>query len=445
MSLTSYSYIEIVQDEKFGFNSTVIEAILKDWSVVSESVYVYHNLCSKENGSPRDPHYHLLLHFNSPQPHINTVNHIESVCKANGFNLSLPDQCYQKMRGRGHKGWCACLNYYTHRDEHADHPWKHVYPVSSIIASYDISADLEIGHDNKVKSNKKKDLKITEVKKSDVFNAVSSYGFAAIKNFDRFQIRQYMSEIQDGLDDWLDSIGRRHETRTIFISGSSAIGKDNFARYLANCLGYTGSQIYETERGEHVVDGYDVTKHRVVLFTEARDSVFKFDQFLSFTEPHRVAVNSARYHNKLVVADYIIITSSKPISSWYDNARRKLEDPWQFFRRIPYLFHLDKDRVTFYESSYNLFHHDKVYQDFPYVPCAFTNNRFSDIANKSSLPVYYDRPERSVPEFETFLYMLGFVPMTAVIGTSSVTEDCLDRRCLRDLYDVGLFQIDSID
>lgn len=361
LSSKSTGYIEITQDCSYGWTIDSVNKFLDGWSAVMKYAYILHDKDHKEDGSPRNPHIHLLIKFVSR-------SYPWSAIIARAKAVALPDDCITPNRLQKVKGWAAALNYLTHRDEHLF--YKHVYDSSEVISNFDWQLECE-------KYHSEKDLKTSNLREKEIIEGIFS-GTIKEYNLDKFmsnyEIVKYDSSIAKAFKHvTLKSFKEERNMEVMFVTGPSGVGKDTFAVDWAQ---KNGLDYYRTNNNPDTpFDNY--RGEPVIIWSDARDDIMKPHNLHQLLDNHYSSMQKSRYHDKYIAAKYLIITSIKPIEEWYSQFYRKeSEDITQLYRRVHTVFIMSADVVKIKvfnqkTNSYdmlpleipNTFSHDADYLD----------------------------------------------------------------------------------
>lgn len=154
------------------------------------------------------------------------------------------------------------------------------------------------------------------------------------------RLRQLIVE-ERARDTWRD-------VKVTYIYGATETGK---SRDVMERHGY--SHVYRvTDYNKHPWDGYDSTRHSVVLLEEFRSSL-KITDMLNILDGYPLSL-PARYANKVATYDTVYITTNIPLRSQYPQIQLLEPQTWKaFLRRI--------NAVEVYTSSGEVLHYDSVH------------------------------------------------------------------------------------
>ena len=192
----------------------------------------------------------------------------------------------------------------------------------------------------------------------------------------------------------------------IFISGESGVGKDTFARKWSEDKGLS----YFTTGNNDKSPFDDYMGQDVIIWSDARDDVYKPSQLHTMLDNHWASTQKARFVDQVLNCKYFIITSVKPLDEWYKNFYSKeKEDIKQLYRRIRTWYKMDRNVISckvynqseneyIYTDSYiNTYGHTEEYLDSDDKRSAFAG------AIKSSGMVTFDEYlNNMIDKFESF-------------------------------------------
>ena len=141
--------MEIVQQTKYLTSDAVKQGIT--CSYVQDYAYIVHDADTKEDGTLKEPHWHIYLRLKDST---------DSKYIAQAFGV--PEQYVNRVKGK----WADALMYCTHENA----PEKYQYSEDDVISNFDFHAVKE-----KEKAKKSKDARLDEI----------------IDGIDKGQIREY--------------------------------------------------------------------------------------------------------------------------------------------------------------------------------------------------------------------------------------------------------------
>lgn len=282
----------------------------------------------KKIGDPKTTHWHIGFVWNSPA----TFRNIARI-----FGVS--EQFIERIKSPRFAQYLAYLT-------HANRPEKHQYPDSIVATSI---LNWAVQRDAVMSARKAKEQaeyfpywlqQATEgkLKRSDVGGKIPRISYVQHK-------AQYDNAFQLALESQAEQINLKGISKEIiFISGGSGAGKTTYAKSLAVKKGYS---FYISSSSNDVLDGY--AGEDCLILDDARGSQFTFADFLKLVDPHSASSFDSRYHNKLIVARLIIVTTVQNLDQFIATLQNSEgEELKQVRRRVAMQLHLRKDTATPY-------------------------------------------------------------------------------------------------
>lgn len=378
MADKSWKTCEITQDCSYGWTEDKVKEFLDGWSSVKDYAYIVHDKDKKDdNVTPREPHIHLMLRFSCA---VHT-----SAILARAKRVGLSEDCITDNRIQKMKSWSGALNYLTHRDEHK--PWKHVYENSEVQSNFDWELESESAHQAKLLTkNKAREKEIVDAIAS---GEIRQYNLS--EKLTPYEETQYASAVKTAFARRTRELKLESERRmeVIFISGESGVGKDSFARSWCEDKGLS----YFTTGNNDKSPFDDYMGQDVIIWSDARDDVFKPAQIHTMLDNHWASTQKARFVDQVLNCQYFIITSVKPLNEWYKNFYSKEgEDIKQLYRRIKTWYDMDSEDITcrIYDQSLNEYIYTDSYINIyghteDYLDCADKRVEFANAMRSDSM------------------------------------------------------------
>lgn len=391
---SSVKTLMLEQQVRYGFTKELIHQFLYDgddlWSAIKDYAYIEHD---KDDGV--ESHCHLLLRFNGAQPVVSIIRRLVSVIDSKkagimmqdlylqGFDFSTYFDYLNEIKTVMKKGiddvqlllivvllgknfcqcstigsWSGSLNYLTHRDE----PTKHTYDISEVITNVNYEVDSAEAHLNKrLKITK---LRINEVVENissgvwlerDLMNYMTAYEYVMLKSYINESLKIYYKR----------KVKEERNMEVVFITGSGGRGKDHFAMKTFKDRGKT---VYRCNNSDNPFDDY--CGEEVVVWSDARDNAMTPEKLFNLLDNKNNSRAKARYYDKTLCCETLVITSSKPLDQWYKKAfEDNKEGRVQLYRRISTYVVMGDDKVEIYALDRNkvLTIEDEVFDKFPYA------------------------------------------------------------------------------
>lgn len=331
----SFRCCEVEQQVQYGFSVEYAIQCIKSTDCILSWVVVLHDKDnyriedeaedpSHKEGTHKADHVHVFLKFKAP-------THLSTICKI--FNLE-PQQVERMKAPR----YAKMVEYAIHKND----PTKYQYPVSEVHANFNYEK-LVLSTKRKINPEKRKEeisemimngtLKRFNLLRTDIEYPIDNIEFSRYKGFieTQFEARLMMLRQQ-----------QRHQ-EVIFIQGPSGSGKTSFARQWCKDRGLS---FKESDGGDHPLDGYE--GQDVLILDDLRGSSMKFQDLLKLIDNYQENSEvAARYHNKFLECQYIFITTTQDINSFYNNLFSDCnEDIIQLKRRCGTYMKISNDMKT---------------------------------------------------------------------------------------------------
>lgn len=167
---------------------------------------------------------------------------------------------------------------------------------------------------------------------------------------------------------------KTHDKQVIFVEGEAGAGKTTYVKKWAEAhkLHY-----YVANSGEHMFDDYQ--GQEVLILDDMRDSDIKPNDLLKILDNNTNRKVQARYHDRVLRADYIFITSTKPLKDWYKGKfAEDVDGRKQLFRRIKTVIEVKKDYIILntYNRTKNVYEPTEAYSNE--ITAEFQEDNISD-------------------------------------------------------------------
>jgi hypothetical protein len=293
----------------------IIETITS-YKSIKRYAFIYHD---KDDAKP---HYHLLLDF------------------GRSYDTTRIPSWFPDHPGLDHprmieavKSWTGSVQYLLHKND----PDKYQYPVSDIVANYDLTDDLVASRDTLYPVWFGDLDEVSYYKHLVWINQNVPNTRDAVKMFDLITKRNKLYQLAKEDSDRI--------MKVIFIYGEPGAGKTTYAKWYAK-FGLDRSY-YVTGSSNDPLEGY--TGQDVLIFDDLRDSTFAFDDLLKILDNHTGSLIRSRYVNKNFTGSHIFITTTKKLSTWYGSMAQQ-ERLKQLYRRIQDYVILEDGMGYFYRK-----------------------------------------------------------------------------------------------
>lgn len=186
-----------------------------------------------------------------------------------------------------------------------------------------ISLDVDNIVDNIVNGKLKEYVYYSDMYKDVRINMIKNGNTSMINN----AFNDYYTSALIGAD-------RKNSRQQLWIYGIAGSGKTALAKYIAHKLGYTDDDIYIVSSGKNPFDEYK--GQPVIIIDDIDSDTMTPKQALKLCDMFTNSSVSARYHNKCVVADVVIFTSTVSPFSWWKSVANEKSDGniYQLLRRL---------------------------------------------------------------------------------------------------------------
>lgn len=322
---TSFKNVEFCTQLRLlpNFDIDKLKADLDEWAPVHKYAFIIHNECQNNDGTPKEPHIHLLLQFWTAVPTESILAHFRKL-----YGDSVGVQCLEKC-----KRWTAAIAYLTHENK----PDKHLYPRDRVVSNYDFNADADEG------KNANKDFRKLEIIGLIDQETMREYNVSDFVTAEEYT--QYKRAIEDA---FAYVYGRKtkevnRKMDVMYLSGKAGIGKTTFAKWwcearkLSYCVSSSANDPLQDYKGQDVL-----------ILDDFRPSQWHMTDLLKLLDNHTASSVKSRYHNKyMCYCKMIIITSVVPLVNVWDNLEGIGNEPReQLYRRVGIQAEVSAETVT---------------------------------------------------------------------------------------------------
>lgn len=298
-----------------------VVSTLEEWAKSRQMTYyaiVHDKDINPDTGVPSPTHYHIVIRFATPCPKSDVIKK---------FPVGYPEKT---------KSALASVQYLVHKN----HPKKYRYDWSDVKTN-----DLDLTW-AKVTTRTQGEVSLTGILEDIESGSLLEYQIPLIP---AGIYSKYKNQIQNAFEHRGLTIMQEKDRNieVYYITGDTGIGKTTYAKDLADSLtGLTGCYCVSSGSNDAL---QDYKGEPVLILDDLRADSFKLHDFLKLTDNHTRSSSKSRYRNKPFLGDYIIITSIKPLSFFYDQT--PFDEKAQLYRRILYNIHITKKFITFSKWS----------------------------------------------------------------------------------------------
>lgn len=330
--------------KQFGCNeSEVVEELkkrLKSYKSIEKYAMIIHNKDVDDLGLPEATHVHVVVVFKS-----------DTIYKTAASMLGIPDQCVEKIKSKRLYGdrkvadVGGALLYLTHRNA----PDKYQYDDSDVIASD--GWDWKKQRDQSAKNSLADSLgKILELIKEGI---VTESNITQLVGMDVYVEHAQKIELAFKYQEKSRLMKHNRSMIVIYIQGDKGSGKTTLAKDFCERkdLSY-----HITGGGNDPFQGY--AKQDAIIIDDARPGMFEPEEWLKILDNNTVSLARSRYHNKMLNAKFIILTSTHNLMNFFSCFPD--EDPKQLYRRIKLWMIVSKHFIDIYEYKADEGHYSKI-------------------------------------------------------------------------------------
>lgn len=333
MKEKSWRNCELVVYEE-NLEKTVFWDTLADEKVVAKYAWILHD---KDGGVV---HAHIEMQLRTP---------LKTTTICNKFGVR--ENQIERIKGT----WADALDYLTHRNA----PKKHQYDASEVHANFDWEKVAEGSTSNQ---KKRLDMLIRGITDGEI-RAYNMTDYITGEEYVKYERKikaaqtyrmQYVKTHLEELVDMKD---------IVWIYGQTGTGKTTFAKECAKGykLAYT-----MTSLGKNPFDDYQ--DEPCVIVDDLRPDDLKFQDLLGVLDPYNFKHAAARYHNKALQTELIIVTtilSPEEFARTCNGEELGVEDARQLFRRINTVYEITKQEVIEYEFDTDTYTTRNIVSRYP--------------------------------------------------------------------------------
>lgn len=304
----------------------MLEVLNSGW--VRKWAWILHDHDKKADGTPKENHMHLMCQWAQ-------TTKTSVICNKFGCR----ENQIEKIKGR----WADALDYL----DHANAPTKYQYDPSEVHANFDWEEEAK---ESKSNQSKKLDMLIEGITSGDI-RAYNMTEYITGEEYVRHErkIRAAFAYRAQYVKAHMEELVKMKDI--VWIYGQTGTGKTTFAKECAKGykLAYT-----LTSLGKNPFDDYQ--DEPCVIVDDLRPDDLKFQDLLGVLDPYNFKHAAARYHNKALQTQLIIVTtilSPEKFAKACNGEELGIEDARQLYRRINTVFEITKEEVIEYEYDSN--------------------------------------------------------------------------------------------
>ena len=281
-------------------------------------------------------HYHCGIHTSSD-------NVYETIAKWFG----VATHSVQSIKSKFDTTYALYLIHYNACYE--DGTPKPKIPYTDVVSNFDLNYEKLIGH---IQNSNAKDDILTKIATGDIrqykFDTELTYAFRI----------KYANQIKNALAIWNENKmkGERDMAKSVmWIYGSAGMGKTELAKFLSRAK-YGDGEFYMSDSGEHPFDNY--ADQPCLILDDVGSDNLNAKVVLKLFDPYNKCFTKARYFNRAINADLIIVTSSMSPETFWKSCRDNfgVNGSWeQLTRRLTGgVYHItskEEMNATFYDNE----------------------------------------------------------------------------------------------
>lgn len=305
--------------------------ILHDKDVYTKDEEIKNNL--HKEGTIKPAHYHIELKLKYPR----RMSDVASW-------FGVPSNFIQSSKSGRYEDMLVYLI-------HGNDDTKHQYAVSEVVSNFEYETTINKYRQNKKKLTKKKEnedlkeeyeeaikkIRQREINEYNYYKHISDECYINYKS--RFDIAFLIA--RNKKEDEYNTEGRNMEV--IYIQGESESGKTTYAKLIAK---QHNMDFFPSSSSNDPLYGY--RGQNCIILDDLREEDMKFTDLLKFLDNNTSSTVVSRYHNKLITADLIIITSVKTIDELYELYGKFNEPLTQIKRRCGTYIQMTKEKIKLY-------------------------------------------------------------------------------------------------
>jgi len=280
-------------------------------------------------------HCHYMLRMNDTYSS-------DSIARWFGVSGNQVERC----KGR----WSDMLSYLIHLNA----PDKYQYDRSCVFSNFDWEKVVRAANEKK-----KSAVRINEIVAGIADGDIRRYNIHEYVSVHEYV--KYKGQINSAFEYRNKKIkGVDREMKSIYIYGGSGTGKTTLAKKIALNQGYS---VFISSGSNDVLDDYE--GQDCIILDDLRPSCLGLSDLLKMLDPRTASTVKSRYYNKTLECKLIIITTTRPMSEFFNSVFENESEPLrQLQRRCQTKIYVTESEI--YTSIYD--ETDHVYRDLPVAP-----------------------------------------------------------------------------
>lgn len=384
---------EVVSDLEHLKEEKIIE-VINSQKVINEWAYILHNKDTKEDGTLKSSHWHIELRLKEAR---------ESSQIAKWFDVPENFVSSCKSKSPKHLKYNDMLAYMVHSGK-AD---KYQYELNEVKTNVgDLEkriTDYEERIQGKPISFKKTNVELDRIISKIIQGEIKEWNM--VDEIDAVFYCRHSKEIKNALDFRKQMLRKQKRNMDVYyFCGDAGVGKTEYAKEIAKNKGFS---YFVSSSNNDVLDGY--AGEDVIILDDLRPSSFELSDLLKLLDNNTNSSVKSRYHNKVLEAKIIIITSVYSIEDFFDVTVRgeKMHEPVQQLKRRcslyarfktekidTYIYNQEKGDYEFLEVFDN-----PISKKFPKHPP--TDEKKRELKNLFTNTMHIDSEDKTIIREET--------------------------------------------
>lgn len=332
--------------------------------------WIRHDQDQNKSGSLVEPHIHFVLIFGKRVA-------LDSIAKEIGDNA----QQFEVMTKRGNSARSGAENalmYLIHRTTNSSN--KYQYDPQKVTANFDYlkfvkKMESQMGPKDLLDSLATGEINFNQAKEKLLGLGGMTYSRYIRKLTDVNQAR-----LESDQKEWIEEMKQTQKSIiVVWIYGLSGSGK---TRYALDFVRKNNFSYFRSGGSNDPLEGY--AGEKVLILDELRPDFFKYADLLQFFDPYDYDKKTvARYHNNLLKAEYILITTPFSPFEFYKKIKgldKKVDKFDQLQRRLNLILRFKQDSYEHIKYDPGMFQPDPIE-----VVVEKRNNTFSQSKKQKDL------------------------------------------------------------
>lgn len=290
------SDLEHLKEEK-------IKDVVENQKVVSKWAYILHDKDKKADGTPKNAHWHIELRLKE-------ARESSSIAKWFGVPDNFVGAC--KSKSCKHLKFNDMLAYTVHKCK----PDKYQYDLSEVKTNVEDLKEIIDDYEERVNGKpvkfKKKNEELERIIAMIAQGEIREYNIT--DKIDSILYSKHTREIKSAFEYRRQILRQQDRNMEVYyFSGDAGAGKTALAKDIAK---NKGMSYFVSSSKNDVLDGY--AGEDVIILDDLRPASFELCDLLKFLDNNTNTSVKSRYHNKIIEAKIIIITSVYSLDNFFD-------------------------------------------------------------------------------------------------------------------------------